>query len=41
VPAMYICNPDMCTLPIEDPTQVAVQAAAFHGPATSLATDQQ
>jgi len=36
VPAMYICNPDMCSLPIEDPAQVAVQAASFHGPATSL-----
>jgi uncharacterized protein YyaL (SSP411 family) len=39
VPAMYICNPDMCSLPIEDPAQVAVQAAAFHGPANSVATE--
>jgi len=35
-PAMYICNPDMCSIPIEDPAQVAKQAAAFHGPAASL-----
>lgn len=35
VPAMYICNPDMCSIPITDPAQVAEQAAAFHGPATS------
>ena len=39
VPAMYICNPDMCSLPIEDPAQVAVQAASFHGPATSVTID--
>ena len=32
-PAMYICNPDMCTVPIEDPKAVAEQAAPFHGPA--------
>lgn len=38
-PAMYICNPDMCSLPIDDPTQVAIQAAAFHGPATSVVTN--
>ncbi len=36
IPAMYICNPDMCSIPIEDPEQVAKQAAAFHGPAASL-----
>lgn len=36
VPAMYICNPNMCSIPIEDPKQVAKQAAAFHGPAASL-----
>jgi len=36
VPSMYICNPDMCSLPIEDPAEVAKQAAVFHGPATSL-----
>ena len=35
-PVMYICNPDMCSLPIEDPAKVAAQAAAFHGPANSL-----
>ena len=38
-PAMYICNPDMCSLPIEDPAQVASQAAVFHGPATSVLTN--
>ncbi len=36
IPSMYICNPDMCSIPIEDPAQVAKQAAAFHGPAASL-----
>ena len=35
-PVMYICNPDMCSLPIEDPATVATQAAAFSGPAISL-----
>ncbi len=35
-PAMYICNPDMCSLPIEDPEQVAARAADFHGPATTV-----
>ena len=35
-PAMYICNPDMCSVPIEDPGQVAKQAAIFHGPANNL-----
>lgn len=35
-PAMYICNPDMCSMPIDDPTEVASQAAFFHGPATSV-----
>ncbi len=34
-PAMYICNPDMCSIPIEDPALVAEQAAAFRGPAGS------
>jgi len=38
-PAMYICNPDMCSVPIEDPAQVASHAAAFHGPATSVVTN--
>jgi len=33
-PAMYICNPDMCTLPIENPTQVGAQALVFRGPAS-------
>ena len=28
-PAMYICNPDVCSVPIEDPQQVQVQAALF------------
>ena len=36
IPSMYICNPDMCSIPIEDAAQVARQAAAFHGPAASL-----
>jgi uncharacterized protein YyaL (SSP411 family) len=36
IPSMYICNPDMCTVPIEDPADVARQAAAFHGPAATL-----
>lgn len=35
-PVMYICNPDMCSLPIEDAAQVARQAAAFRSPATSI-----
>ncbi len=35
-PAMYICNPDMCSLPIEDPAEVASRATAFRGPATSV-----
>jgi hypothetical protein len=38
-PAMYICNPDMCSLPIEDPEQVASHAADFSGPATSVVTN--
>ena len=38
-PAMYICNPDMCSIPIEDPGDVARQAAVFHGPATSVAAE--
>ena len=38
-PAMYICNPDMCSLPINDPSQVAIQAVAFRGPATSNVTN--
>ena len=38
-PAMYICNPDMCSLPIEDPAQVAKHAASFHGPATTVQTN--
>ena len=36
IPSMYICNPDMCSIPIEDPADVRKQAAAFHGPAASL-----
>ena len=35
-PAMYICNPDMCTLPIEDPALVAKQVQSFRGPATTV-----
>ncbi len=38
-PAMYICNPDMCSVPIEDPAQVASHAATFHGPANSVVTN--
>jgi len=38
IPSMYICNPDMCSLPIEDPAKVASTAASFHGPATSIPT---
>ena len=33
-PAMYICNPDMCTLPIENPAQVGQMALEFRGPAS-------
>ena len=33
---MTIYNSDMCSIPIEDPAQVAKQAAAFHGPAATL-----
>jgi uncharacterized protein len=33
--ALYICNPDMCSLPIESPEQVALYVIAFHGPATT------
>lgn len=37
VPSMFICNPDMCSIPISDPAEVAKHAAPFHGPsATSL-----
>jgi uncharacterized protein YyaL (SSP411 family) len=32
-PAMYICNPDMCSLPIEDPALEAERALEFRGPA--------
>jgi len=35
-PEMYICNLDMCSVPITDPEDVQKQAAAFHGPALSL-----
>ena len=38
-PSMYICNPDMCSLPIEDPARVAAEAARFHGLATSISDD--
>ena len=36
VPSMYICNPDMCSIPIENPADVEIQAAAFRGPAITL-----
>lgn len=39
IPSMFICNPDMCSLPIEDPALVARTAASFHGPATSIPTN--
>lgn len=39
IPSMFICNPDMCSLPIEDPALVAKTAASFHGPATSIPTN--
>lgn len=32
--AMYICNPDRCSIPIEDPALVARQADSFRLPAT-------
>ena len=35
VPSMFICNPDMCSIPIEDPDEVKKQASAFRGPANS------
>ena len=35
IPSMYICNPDMCSLPISDPDEVSRQAATFRGLATS------
>ena len=34
-PAMYICNPDMCSIPIVDPDMVAEKAADFRGPAVN------
>ena len=36
IPSMFICNPDFCSIPIEDPTLVERQAALFRGPATTL-----
>lgn len=36
IPSMFICNPDFCSIPIEDPDKVARQAAAFRGPAATL-----
>ena len=38
LPAMYICNPDMCSIPIQDPAEVREQAATFHGPARTSTT---
>lgn len=32
--AMYICNPDRCSIPIEDPSLVAKQADSFRLPAS-------
>ncbi|MDH3641413.1 MAG: DUF255 domain-containing protein [Gammaproteobacteria bacterium] len=34
-PALYICNPDYCTLPIEDPRKVSAQLERFRAPAAS------
>jgi uncharacterized protein YyaL (SSP411 family) len=34
-PAMYICNPDMCSIPIVDPAMVADKATDFRGPAVN------
>jgi uncharacterized protein len=33
-PAMYICNPDRCSIPIEDPALVLQQANSFRLPAS-------
>ncbi|MFT7459749.1 MAG: hypothetical protein ACI909_002432 [Planctomycetota bacterium] len=33
-PAMYICNPDRCSIPIEDPALVATQSDSFRLPAS-------
>jgi uncharacterized protein YyaL (SSP411 family) len=33
-PAMYICNPDRCSIPITDPALVAKQADSFRLPAS-------
>ncbi|NOX70556.1 MAG: thioredoxin domain-containing protein [Gammaproteobacteria bacterium] len=35
IPSMYICNPDMCTIPITEPAEVGKQAVAFRAPANS------
>ena len=35
-PSLYVCNPDRCSVPIEDPERVAAVAEGFRGPATSL-----
>ena len=34
-PAMYICNPDRCSIPIEDPALVTKQSNSFRLPASS------
>ena len=34
-PSMYICNPDVCSVPIEDPADVSAQTALIRPPATS------
>ena len=34
-PSMYICNPDVCSVPIEDPADVPAQTALIRTPATS------
>ena len=34
-PALYICNPDFCTVPIEDPRDIARHLEPLRGPAVS------
>ena len=34
-PSMYICNPDVCSVPIENPADVPAQTALIRTPATS------
>jgi len=34
-PSMYICNPDICSVPIENPAEIPAQTARIRTPATS------